>query len=273
MLHSGRTVSLIVAIAVTVPACTPEEQMSGPWKPVAVVDLGALVTDDLSERVLGKAFVNTMWAPLGLDRPNRFEVIRWDFQMPGGSVSGQNSYYTVQSHGGPHVDAPNHIGVGGGVDTYPIEAFAGPVRVFDARDFPPGRSVPVDVFEDSVNVGDVVLIYTGFARPESDEVVAQSTTLTYDAAEFLATLPIRAFGTDAPSVASFEEGEPTVEAPSETARAVPIHHAFLSRSIPVYEQLQNVGELFGHERMFFVGVPLNIRNGDAMIVRPVVFVY
>jgi len=31
--------------------------------------------------------------------------------------------------------------------------------------------------------------------------------------------------------------------------------------------------LLGRETMFFVGVPLNIKNGDGMIVRPVVFVY
>jgi kynurenine formamidase len=32
-------------------------------------------------------------------------------------------------------------------------------------------------------------------------------------------------------------------------------------------------KLLGNEKMFFVGVPLNIKGGDGMIVRPVVFVY
>jgi kynurenine formamidase len=87
-------------------------------------------------------------------------------------------------------------------------------------------------------------------------------TLTNEAAEFLATLPVRGFGTDAFSV----------EALSDT-KAPTIHHVFLSRGIPAYEQLLNIDKLLGQERLFFVGVPLNIKGGDGMIVRPVVFVY
>jgi len=49
--------------------------------------------------------------------------------------------------------------------------------------------------------------------------------------------------------------------------------AFLSRGILAYEQLVNVGGLLGKERMYFVGVPLNAKDSDGMIVRPVVFVY
>ncbi len=42
---------------------------------------------------------------------------------------------------------------------------------------------------------------------------------------------------------------------------------------PCVRQLFNVDELLNKENMYFVGVPLNIRDGDGMIVRPVVFVY
>jgi kynurenine formamidase len=52
-----------------------------------------------------------------------------------------------------------------------------------------------------------------------------------------------------------------------------IHHTFLSRMIPVYEQLFQVDKLLGKGKMFFSGVPLNIKGGDGMMVRPVVFVY
>ncbi len=31
--------------------------------------------------------------------------------------------------------------------------------------------------------------------------------------------------------------------------------------------------LLGKRNLFFVGVPLNMANGDGMIVRPVMFVY
>jgi kynurenine formamidase len=178
-------------------------------------------------------------------------------------VSGSNAYYTLFNHGGPHVDAPNHVGAGGGIDAYPIEAFSGPVKVFDVSSYEIGRSIPAEVFEGRVEQGDIVLVYTRYAPPTNDEAPPEVRTLTHETAEFLATVPIRAYGTD-----SF-----SVESPGD--RRLPwIHHSFLSRGIPVYEQLFNVEALLGRtNEMFFVGVPLNISGGDGMIVRPVVFVY
>jgi kynurenine formamidase len=88
----------------------------------------------------------------------------------------------------------------------------------------------------------------------------------------LANIPVRAYGTDAFSVASLTDHSP-VDAPSEQARTLPAHYAFLSRGIPIYEQLVNVQSLIGKERMYFVGAPLNIRDGDGMLVRPVALIY
>ena len=95
---------------------------------------------------------------------------------------------------------------------------------------------------------------------------------TRRAAEYLADIPIRAIGTDAFSLYSYDETRPA-EAENALGRVAPIHEVFLSRGIPIYEELFSVDQLLGKERMFFVGVPLNIQNGDGMIVRPVVFVY
>ena len=267
----SKTTILMAGVVLFLPACSHNDQNDpdhGLWEPREVIDLGALVTEDLPERVWGKAFL----ASLGFERPNSFEVINWEFQMEGGSVSGSNSYYTLFNHGGPHVDAPNHVSVGGGLDSYAIEAFSGPLKVFDVRRFPKGRSIPAEVFNESVRPGDVVLIFTGYTPPKTDEAFPETITLTRAAAEYLASLPVRAFGTDAFSVGSLDDTSP-VEAETVTARAAPIHHSFLSRGIPVYEQLFNVDQLLDKGSMYFVGVPLNIRDGDGMVVRPVVFVY
>jgi kynurenine formamidase len=87
-------------------------------------------------------------------------------------------------------------------------------------------------------------------------------TLTQEAAEFLASLPVRSIGTDAFSVETFGD------------MSLPlIHQSFLTRGIPVYEQLQNIDRLLSKSRMYFAGAPINIKDGDAMPVRPVVFVY
>ena len=139
--------------------------------------------------------------------------------------------------------------------------------------FPKGRSVPAEAFaEQSLSAGDIVLIFTGYTPPETDDAFPETIALTLEAAEYLATIPVRAFGTDAFAVGNLQDESP-VEAETVTARAAPIHYSFLSRGIPVYEQLFNVDKLLGKDNMYFVGVPLNIPNGDGMIVRPVVFVY
>lgn len=263
---------LLSGVVVSLAGCSPSGvDERAVFEPREVIDLGALITEDLPERVWGKAFL----AANGFTRPNAFDVIEWEFDMLDGHVSGSNAYYTLFNHGGPHVDAPNHVSLGGGIDSFSIEAFTGPVRVFDVRQYPLGRSVPADVFRGSVRAGDVVLIFTGYVPPATDEELPESITLTRAAAEYLASLPVRAYGTDAFSLASINDAT-VVEAESPVARAVPIHHSFLSRDIPVYEQLFNVGRLIDiaeSSMMYFVGVPLNIRGGDGMIVRPVVFVY
>jgi kynurenine formamidase len=228
------------------------------FAPSDVIDLGALITEDLPERLWGKALLKQMH----FTRPNSFDVIKWTFPVEGGSISGSNGYYTVFNHGGPHVDAPNHLSLGDGVDSYPIEAFSGPVKAFDVSTYAPGRSIPVEIFKGHIEAGDVVLIFTRYTPPHTDGALPQVVTLTREAAEFLATLPVRAYGTDSWSV----DGPENTKLPS-------IHHSFLMRRIPIYEELFNVDKLLGKENMVFVGVPLKIKGGDGMIVRPVVFVF
>ena len=98
------------------------------------------------------------------------------------------------------------------------------------------------------------------------------TTLSFEAAEYLAELPVRAFATDAWSVGA--RGNVPAEVQNNVyQREAPIHNAFLSRSIPIYEALLNVDKLLTKRNMLFTGTPLNIKDGDGMLVRPVVLVY
>lgn len=234
-------------------------------QPSEIVDLGALVTEDLPERMWGKGFMSQM----NFDQGNTFDVISWDF----GAISGSNAYYRIFNHGGPHVDAPNHTGMGQGLDSFAIESFIGPAKVIDVSDLQPGRNISPAMLEDQdIRSGDIVLIYTGYSPPQNDSDIPESITLSYEASEYLANIPVRAFGTDAFSVDSLTDQSP-VAAESEVAKTVPAHHSFLSRGIPAYEQLMNVDQLLGKSDLFFVGVPLNIAGADGMIVRPVVFVY
>lgn len=71
------------------------------------------------------------------------------------------------------------------------------------------------------------------------------------------------FGTDAASVEGFKSaGEGLNPEAEHTFECVlPVHHAFLSRGIPVLEQLANVEQLLGVESAVFVGLPLKVRHG------------
>ena len=258
MRHTAAQLSIAACLVTVGLSCSKPESTRVTPTPVAVIDLGAVVTPDLPEQFWGKAFLKQM----GFTRGNAFEVIPWEFPTDGGTVRGSNAYYTLFNHGGPHVDAPNHTGDGAGLDSYPVEAFVGPLKAFDVSNYAPGRSIPVDVFRDQVQAGDVVVVYTRYTAPRDPDELPTVITLTQDAAEFLSTLPVRAYGTDSFSVESL----------SDTALPL-IHHSFLARGIPTYEQLLNVDKLLGKTHLYFVGAPLNIQNGDGMIVRPTVLVY
>lgn len=233
--------------------------------PMEIIDLGVEITAETPRQFWGGKFLQEM----GFEGLNSFDVVRWEY----GPVSGSNSYYRLFNHGGPHVDAPNHVGVGPGLDAYAVESFVGAVKAIDVSHLEGGRTVTVELLRDlPISPDDIVIMYTGYSPPRSDSEVPETITLNYEAAEYLASIPVRAFGTDAWSVSSITDQSP-VAADDPVARTIPVHFALLSRGIPVYEQLVNVDKLLGKESMLFVGAPLNIKDGDGMLVRPVVLVY
>jgi kynurenine formamidase len=258
---------VILCICLFVSGCSNETDHSNQSIPIPteIIDLGALITEQTPEDFWGKATLEEM----DFTESNSFEVLRRTF----GPVSVSNSYYRLFNHGGPHVDAPNHVGLGEGLDSFPIESFAGPLKVFDFSHLPIGRSITKEMLVDlPIDAGDVVLTYTGFALPESEDAWPQAIALDHEAATYLAGLPIRAIGTDAWNVESMTDQTP-VPSNDEIARIIPGHHAFLSKGIPVFEQLVNVDRLLGKNALYFVGAPLNIKDGDGMMVRPLVLVY
>ena len=83
----------IVLVALCLCACSEpasESVEAEAFEPRFVVDLGALVTEDLPEQVWGTRFLEEM----GFTEPNSFRVLPWTFPMDGAEVSGSNAYYT-----------------------------------------------------------------------------------------------------------------------------------------------------------------------------------
>lgn len=200
-------------------------------QPSELIDLGALITEDLPERLWGRRFASDM----GFDARNVFDVIEWEYAD--GAVQGSNSFYKLFNHGGPHVDAPNHVGLGRGVDSYSFEAFSGPLKVVDVSNFELGYTVPIEAFDGhDIQPGDIVAIYTAWAPPETDDDYFVTVTLTREAAEYLAEIPVRAFVTDGGSDPPGIAYPGPIRADSPIARAIPIHHSFLSLSHDIVAQ-------------------------------------
>ena len=247
--------ALLASLCFNCGGTQPRVELGSKFEPKEIIDLGALITEETPEQYWG-----ALLKASGFSRSNDFEVIAKTFEGDGETLHVVNSYYTFFNHGGPHIDAPSHMSWGDGLDSFSLDAFSGPVKVFDVSGYPRGRSVPRVVFAGKAEPGDVVLLLTRHDAPR--EEAPAHIALTNEAADYLSSLPVRALGTDAFNV----------ESPDDMTRPM-IHHYFLSRGIPLYEQLENVEKLLGKERMFFVGVPLNVQDGDGMLVRPVVFVY
>ena len=93
-LSSICNLATVILLLVGCSQSTENEERAVPI-PKEVVDLGALVTEDLPERLWGKKFL----VERGYDRQNEFEVNSFDFAD--GAVSGSNAYYTFFNHGGP----------------------------------------------------------------------------------------------------------------------------------------------------------------------------
>lgn len=257
-----RFVLALMAVALS-SGCQPQQGQS--FENARVIDLGALVTETMPYEVWSRAQL----AAFGFDDANTFEDLPSDDPM-----YVVDSYYRLFNHGGPHVDAPNHLGSpeNKALDDFTPDAFMGPARVLDVSEQPQGSTISLDiVMQAGFQPGEVAILYTGYQLPGVEGSPIFS-TISAEAARYLADLPIHAFATDAlssDSVAAYQAAAD--QGRTQYPDLLPVHYTFLTNDILIYEQLQNVDQLVGLRKPYFVGVPLNIAGGNGMVVRPVVF--
>jgi kynurenine formamidase len=255
-------------VGVTMSSCQPSaaSDVSTPPLPAVVIDLSPTVSPDLPIRSVGPALLRA----LGYRESTSFETVEGT-----GALYYRSTYVTLFTHAGPHIDAPGHmLRNGRTLDTYSLDTFLGPMRVFDLRDHPSDQprhgGIPREVFEGSgIEPGDVVIAFVGYRPPLGDDDLPAYAHLSPEAAAYLAGIPVRLFGTDAPSV---DGGDAPAEAMGTEALA-PVHHAFLSRGIPVVESLANLEQVVGVSNALFVGFPLRIENGEGSPIRAAAFIY
>ena len=94
------------------------------------------------------------------------------------------------------------------------------------------------------------------------------------AAEYLASLPVKAFATDMCCLMSYENLDQRLKAGLTGSENVfPEHYAFMSRGIPAIEALVNVEDIIGEEHVVFVGFPLKLEGGTGGLMRAAALVY
>ena len=263
-------ISWAAAVCLT---CTNPEDDPSPQNlaeaplPSRIIDLSPLVTEDLPLRVWGKKML-TDW---GFRLTNKFEDVGAEEPF---YVS--NSYWTLSNHGGAHLDAPNHMEKGArSVDQYSLDELIGRAQLLDFRASPADEPISRAAIEGTgIQAGEIALLLLGYSAPIGDDELPSYPYLSRAAAEYLATLPVKAFGTDAFSVESVVRMYEAIEAGATGYEGVaPLHQAFLGRGIPVFEQLENLEALIGVDRVVFVGFPLKVKGSNGSPIRAAALVY
>ena len=256
-----RVATLVVCgVVASVVGCNYSRPVNGETVvPRQIIDLSPTITEDLPVRIWGHRALKE----LGFSDSTEFRVISGN-----DPVYYQNSYYTLFNHGGPHVDAPNHLERGDtrGIDSYNLESLVGPIRLVDVRGSSADQRVNMSELKAAGVVrGDIVIMLTGYIAPVKRDELPSIRALSKEAAEYLASIPVRAFGTDSLSVDVWGLGG----LPYEQS----VHHVFLAHGIPIVEQLTNLEALIATHGSVFVGLPLKVKGGDGSPIRAAAFLY
>lgn len=248
------SVSLILLLA----SCSNR----GFTKPRAVIDLSPTMGEGFVRQTLGQKLAQRWGRDVvienaGVEEPFYVAV----------------SYVTLATHVGPHHDPPNHIiKEAESTDQVSLRKFFGKARVFDFRDKPKDEPLlAADFANQGIEAGEIVIAMVGYTPPTEPDELPSYAYLSEDAAEYLATIPVRAFASDMPSIGSIRLAMARVQRGEFPGLGE--HHAFLSRNIPNIEGLTNLEAIVNEGNVVFVGFPLKIENGNGGPMRAVAFVY
>jgi len=158
----------------------------------------------------------------------------------------------TETHIGTHVEAPAHYIEGGkAACDIPLDTYMGPCIVlkFDHKGPVNGKRQPITPEDlQRVRERDIVLLYSRYGWGEAPYISA-------DAAKFLASerrikmIGIQGIGLEEPG-------------------KMESHENFLKNEIPIIEGLVNL-EKIEKERVFYIGLPLNIAYIDSSWVRAI----
>lgn len=255
-------IPLLAVVSFTVACVRPGFQ-----PPHAVVDLSPSIVEDLPVLSVGQRVFREFG---GRDRTKfQHNIVATPFYAA-------RSYLELDNHSGSHYDPPSHVIEGAAsVDQAPLERFIGRARVIDFRAMPKDEPLTAAAFrERGVRRGDIVLAFVGYMPPGNPDELPSYAYLSADAAEYLATLPVKAFGTDMPSLGGIRNYLVlAAQGVQGSEQFLSEHFAFLSRDIPVIEGLVNLEAVVNEPNVVFVGFPLKIKDGNGAPIRAAALIY
>lgn len=260
---------IVSVVAMFVTACSAPST-SGPGTapiPSRIIDLTPTITIDQPVRIWG----SKMLRDYGFRETNNFE-----FVITREPLYVSNSYWTLFNHTGTHLDAPSHMIEGAQtIDEMPLEQLIGRARALDFRYKRPNETISLDeIRETEIQPGDIALLVVGYNPPSGENEVPAYASLSPEAAQYLAELPIQAIGTDGFSVESVAHIYDAVDTGVLGNEGItPIHNTFFTHNIPVFEVLTNLDSLVDLENYVFVGFPLKVSGSDGSPIRAAALVY
>jgi arylformamidase len=249
-------------------ACEPQAVTSTYNPPRSIVDLSPTLGEDAPILSIGRKFLEDF----GLPETTVFHHI----------IEEEPMYYAdskleLFNHVGPHHDAPNHMIKGArSTDSFSLEQFIGPAKVFDFRHKAKDTALERSDFENlGIVAGDIVIAFVGYKAPTGSDEYPSYAYLSGEAAEYLATIPVGLFATDMPSLAGLKNlsaifAKGVLKGTKEMA---PEHYAFASRDVPSIEGLVNLEKIVNEPQVVFIGFPLKIKDGNAGPMRAAALLY
>lgn len=183
------------------------------------------------------------------DTPFRAERV-WDHD--GGPV--RVSRFAMSTHGGTHADAPLHYDpAGAAIDAVGLDAYVGPARVVDARDW--GAVVTADRLAPALDTAPPRILLRTWHRFPADAWTSDFATIAPAAIALLAAHGVRLIGVDAPSL------DP------QDSKTLDAHRAVRDAGLCILEGLALDGVAPGDYEL--IALPLRLAGLDAAPVRAV----
>ena len=139
-------------------ACEPQAVTSNYNPPRSIVDLSPTLGEDAPILSIGRKFLHDF----GMPETTVFHHITEEEPMYFADTK-----LELFNHVGPHHDAPNHMIKGArSTDSFGLEQFIGPAKVFDFRHKAKDTALARSDFEKlGIVAGDIVIAFVGYQAP------------------------------------------------------------------------------------------------------------